>query len=251
VEVFSGPASFFLEDPKEEPSEGEGRSDLSNSRIRVFLILDKRKKVEPSPVRVGRGAGEEILKVIRQANKSLFVVSPWISPSLADLLVRREREGIRVEVVTLNDPSTNGEALRRLFRTERKLRLPLLICGSLLTLLGLVFLQEFLYPSLLLLFAGLFAMLLGRGRGRMIANVTRAVALPPSSGLHAKIYLADENILLVGSPNLTIAGIRSNLEAVAKLKISEEEARKIRAIFFPQPDFLVELGKRTSLPPTP
>lgn len=184
-------------------------------------------------MRVGRGAGEEILKVIQQATKSLLVVSPWISPSLADLLVRREREGIRVEVVTLNDPSINKEALRRLFRLERQLKPPLLIGGGLSSLLGLVLLQKFFYPALILLFAGLLAMLLGRGKGRLIANVTRAVALPPSSGLHAKVYLADENLLLLGSPNLTVSGIRSNLEAVVRLKISEEEARKIREIFFP------------------
>ncbi|MEM4973292.1 MAG: hypothetical protein QXR87_06265 [Candidatus Hadarchaeales archaeon] len=182
--------------------------------------------------RVGTGAGEEMLEVVRRARHTLSVVSPWISPSVASLLVKKAEEGVVTKVAMLNDRFNRG-AFLRLTRVERRLRPPFLLAGGGLAAAGaLAAGLGVLAGGLLGVLAGLVLMALGVKEER-VPRVAALRLFPP--GLHAKLVLADGRLLALGSSNLTVSGSR-NLEAVAVLEVTPEEAFRIERIFWHAPE---------------
>lgn len=182
-------------------------------------------------MKIGRKAGEFLLDSIKRAKRRLLIISPWLSPACAELVVRKQQRGVNVEILTTNDPSPSHQrALGELIETEkrivRKANLPVKATGLVLVFTGiLTFLAGFLQPHTLLISlttvcAGVVVFWIGRARTERylrprIESLTiyDDVANPL---VHAKVYVIDD-VVAIGSPNFTVTGLQRSIEAVAFL----------------------------------
>ncbi len=180
--------------------------------------------------KVGREAGKSLLDSIARAKRRLVVVSPWLSVATAELATRKQREGVKVEITTTNDPSPNHQrALLKLVEVGRRTvgnRRPTVQAGGLVLAFAsaLTFLANLFGPHSFLAATGLAgagAVLFQLGRPRVERyckpKVERlriyAVAGPL---VHAKVYVIDDEAV-VGSTNFTVTGLRHNVEGLAFL----------------------------------
>jgi phosphatidylserine/phosphatidylglycerophosphate/cardiolipin synthase-like enzyme len=179
---------------------------------------------------IGSDVGERLLSLVAGAKRRLVIVSPWLSPAYADLAVKKQEEGTDVTVVTTNDPSnrTHQQALSRLIRRKRQKATPrqyLVLCIGVALMLGGT-LYTFSVPfSSTSLIAGLISVVAGiilcaagsRTRTYLCSAVgTLLVYTQPEPMLHAKIYIADDEVA-VSSANFTVSGLRHNLECATFL----------------------------------
>lgn len=62
----------------------------------------------------GKGAGKEIFQALNQANQSIFILTPYISKTYVDFLLRKKQEGIQISLITNSDADSMGmEAIFR------------------------------------------------------------------------------------------------------------------------------------------
>ena len=125
---------------------------------------------------VGRSAGSMFLDRLFSAKKYVYVASRWISREYAERLVELARGGVYVRVIT-GDDRLNEEALAVL---RKALEPPLS---------AKLRLRSWKPPL----------MELGVIRARY---------------LHVKLYIVDDELAVVGSANLTKAGMLSNIEHI-------------------------------------
>ena len=183
-------------------------------------------------VRVGRDAGSLLLDSIKGAHRRLLIVSPWLSPASAELVVQKQRRGVEVEIVTTNDSSPNhlralGELIEIGKRTRRKRRLAVQAGGLMLAFAGiLTFLMGLFEPNSALVAAGLVcagAILFQLGRPRTERywkpKVGRLTVYDAVAGplIHAKVYVIDDKVA-VGSANFTVTGLRRSVEGMVFLR---------------------------------
>jgi phosphatidylserine/phosphatidylglycerophosphate/cardiolipin synthase-like enzyme len=180
-------------------------------------------------VRIGRGF-RDLVEEIQSARKRVWVMSPWISPEYAQLLVRKASEGVDVRVFTTDDLGNRShvsglmeliEARRVVIRPASPLARRL---GFVLFLLGLVAVFIVLPAGVLMMIAGAAIYLMwGRdkfgiryfskvGEGRLVIYHSE-----PLNMVHAKIYVVDDHAA-VGSVNFTRSGVESNFECLVKIR---------------------------------
>ena len=177
------------------------------------------------------GLRSRVLEPVLTAKKRIYVSSPWLSEEFAELLLRKSREGVEVRLVTtLDKPPYHVRALARLLVAERVVLRPgrpilvglglvLFVAGALLALVS---------PALVLTaLVGLMLVLRG-----LSAHAVRIFS-PLGSGLvvtkapvHAKLIVAD-GLVGIGSVNLTRAGVYGNVECLAWIEASDEEAERL------------------------
>lgn len=174
-------------------------------------------------IRIGDDAGESLYDMISRCKKRLVVVSPWISGPNADLLLRKQKEGVSVELVTTNDPSPNHmRALDQLAATEsrvvRKGRPAVSVVGAVFLMAALVLFTSSLGAAVVSAAVGgtVIWLSLPRTKKFLTARISKlTVHDRATSKLHAKIYVAD-NQVAVGSANFTVTGFHA-FEGVAFL----------------------------------
>ncbi len=178
----------------------------------------------PVEVRIGQGF-EDIVESIRSAKKRVWVVTPWLSPEYARLLVEKASEGVDVRVYTTDDPlPAHRRALRELVEERRVVVRPASRSMRLLALalvaLGVPALLAAAPLGVLLLVAAAAVYRLGMerysvsyiprlGEGRLAVFQREA-----GRAIHAKVYVIDGRAA-VGSVNLTESGVRDNVECLA------------------------------------
>ena len=195
-------------------------------------------------VDIGADVGGKLLSFVAEAKRRLVVVSPWLSPACADLAVKKQGEGVDVTIVTSNSPEnkTHQEALARLIRSKRQKIHPLqwlaLLPGVSLVLGGIYL--TLCTPSII---AGLISATVGavlcwvgcRTKTRFCSVVeTLVVYTPPEPLLHAKVYVADDEVA-IGSANFTVSGMQHNLECAAFLNgrdVAEDVIRQVDELMF-------------------
>jgi len=182
-------------------------------------------------VRVGRDLEEFLVGKFQKAERRLWIVSPWVSKEFIPILLEARSRGVDVRLITTDDLTPmHREALKQLIAPKRELvrrgsgfakivGLILIVAGFIAAVLTAV--------SLIISFIGL-AILFERGLNRYRVYYVSQLGdqnlqvyhVEPGKMIHAKIYVVDD-IIGVGSPNLTSAGVKRNLEALCWLKSPE------------------------------
>jgi phosphatidylserine/phosphatidylglycerophosphate/cardiolipin synthase-like enzyme len=224
---------------------------------------------------VGTGAGSPLYHDLKEAARSVRVVTPYLGEHLAEVLLGCQERGVDVKTV-VSDDGWNTQDLARLLVVQTARVVP--------------FRQKLArYGSAIAACSVLAAAVLLGGAtldgsvGRLVAAVPLGVlgglfwlhcrqlgiyryayryrleelrvapsprSLPHEPGrsatpfVHAKIYVIDDRVAYLGSANLTTAGLFDNLEAMARLTSPDAVAALGRCI-----DELVAGGQLPAYPP--
>jgi phosphatidylserine/phosphatidylglycerophosphate/cardiolipin synthase-like enzyme len=187
--------------------------------------------------------GEYVLPRLQEATRSIDVVSPYISPDYARLLVSKAKSGVRVRVMT----SASNQEVLSVFESASQRTVGASAWEGLWSGLGtgemvfVLFLGLFLVFALVSALQGNFAdarlgavgfvlflviFLVGRRTRSEQEEPERSVPLSVRAVegklVHAKLYIVDEEVALVGSANLTYSGMNRNIERL-ELKTSTSE----------------------------
>lgn len=192
-------------------------------------MLIKKGNIEVS---IGKAVGHVFEDLLISAKHRLWVVSPWISPEYADLILKKKAEGVDVQVITTNDyrNTKHRETLRRLMETKTEIKQGSLRGKVIALVLGvLAVLLIALNPTavtggialLILICAGVAGWLsLTKSRvywASAIGNEKLIVCDRLSRFTHSKIYIIDDTGA-VGSANLTRSGLWNNLETLVIMR---------------------------------
>ena len=157
----------------------------------------------------GVGLHDFIVPRLYRAREA-YIISPWLSPETARLIINLVNRGVKIHLITTNDTSNRSHAsAMRLLGTSQGSRSALAI-GVLLIIIGIAF--TVLSPLALVLTApGVLLVIRGsRVKARRVhANLTVRIV----KNLHAKaIIIPEAGLVGIGSANLTSHGLHFNLE---------------------------------------
>jgi phosphatidylserine/phosphatidylglycerophosphate/cardiolipin synthase-like enzyme len=189
--------------------------------------------------------GVHVLPSLRAATRSLDIVSPYLSPEYAQLLLSKARSGVVVRLVTSDSngrrhqqalrmlgQSTGGYSLDRRFWRLFSVAVLLGICGIVLGNQAGILLLTF---SLIVAVAAL-AKNLTKKRGSIAQLFVKVVA--STQLVHVKLYIIDRQIAFTGSANLTYYGMNRNIEQIEMKTLPSEVQTEIGVfsnIWGPQP----------------
>ncbi len=182
-------------------------------------------------VRVDHRIGDFFLQHIKDAQKQVWIMSPWLSPDFIDLILAKKAAGVDVRVLTSNDyVSGQKEALGKLIERQIRILKPenkilkyigiaAIVIGFIIAIYGK---SEYIFLSLVgvaLYFGGrerteaYWISKLGEG------NLT-VFEYHPYKLIHAKVYIADDWVMM-GSANFTRNGLENSIEAMMNTKSEE------------------------------
>lgn len=196
-------------------------------------------------VKFGSEATDELKNLVSNAKDELFIVSPWLSSSTVRTAIKKQKDGVNVDIITTssdNDHASHRNALNRLVekrqRVKRSERRALTASGLTLVLSGFLGLIATSLAGALdeLIMIGMIAALLTgvalyfAGRESLedywASKVHSVVMMGVEPLMHMKIYVVDD-VLAIGSPNYTYYGLNRNVEALAFIK-DREVAKKTK-----------------------
>ena len=183
------------------------------------------------------------MEEMREAQKSIKIVSPFISPDLVDGLKHLHQQNVLVELITTESDKGNAKLLRTLVQQEvhldekaksqRSLMKWILWGCYALMMVGFIVAWRFfvqnelrflLYAFLTIIAFGLIILLLHYLiRNKQIYSYSYHPIFPfriikaynsfgkRGSYLHSKIYIIDDRIVYLGSLNFTRNGTQSNM----------------------------------------
>jgi phosphatidylserine/phosphatidylglycerophosphate/cardiolipin synthase-like enzyme len=156
----------------------------------------------------GVGLHDFIVPKLYRAREA-YIISPWLSPETARLIINLVNHGVKIHLITTNDTTNRSHAsAMRLLGTSQGSRGALAI-GVLLIIMGIAF--TVLSPiALVLLAPGVLLVIKGlRVKAKVHANLTVRII----KNLHAKaIVIPETGLVGIGSANLTSHGLHFNLE---------------------------------------
>lgn len=195
---------------------------------------------------IGTGAGAKLLKDIRNAKKSIMIVSPYLSPSLVKELIEIRRNNIKVQLITTDEIKDftgpyeknihkliiQHQSLDRTAKEQRdkwislakKIRYMIitLVCclGALTYYLRDIRLLWGIIPTVLLICLYEYYKYKIKNKRIYYYKYTQLfpfkvyISPPNNNGgsIHSKIYLIDDAIAYLGSLNFTVSGTRLNYE---------------------------------------
>jgi len=177
-------------------------------------------------VECGQGLYDFIIPKLYRA-RELIIVSPWLSPETARLIIHLASHGVKIHLITTGDFTNRSHAsAMRLLGASQGSRGGVLGVGILLAIISIVFTVlsplalTLLAPGAWLIYKGL------RVKAKVHANLTIRVV----NNLHAKVIIIPEDGLVgIGSANLTSHGLHSNIECWAWVRDSELASRLLKA----------------------
>ncbi len=196
---------------------------------------------------IGQGAGKKLLNDIENARKTIKIVSPYLSPSFTKSLIEKKKEGIDVQLITMDEIKINRnhkglvynlinqnreiieEAVIKRTKFKKRYRfllLFLIIASSIMGYLTYQAPQEKYLIAIPILFVVFILYLVQRSyyRNTRIYNYWYSqyfpfkVFLSPEKGygkgkfIHSKIFIIDDEIAYLGSLNFTYNGSKGNHE---------------------------------------
>jgi phosphatidylserine/phosphatidylglycerophosphate/cardiolipin synthase-like enzyme len=174
----------------------------------------------------GQGLYDFIVPKLYRARR-LIIVSPWLSPETARLIISLVNHGTKVHLITTGDASNRSHvSAMRLLGASQGSRGKVLGIGILLIIISIAF--TVLSPlALILLAPGAWLIYRGlRVKAKVHANLTIRVI----NNLHAKVIIIPEDGLVgIGSANLTSHGLHSNIECWVWVRDSELASRLLKA----------------------
>lgn len=208
-------------------------------------------------VYLGKNAGDHIIKQIQNAQKSIKVISPYLSVALIDLLIAKANQGVEVLLLTNDDrssrfdPTGQGQVIRRLLTQQqfvdeaayqektKKIR-TYQVCMILSIIL--IFVCLFAMPTFKakISFAILFTIAASIFRGKLkaakrlpvfyyqyFASLNFKIIKQRSARddfFHVKAYVIDGETAYFGSLNFTQSGFHRNIESCITVKDNAAQA---------------------------
>jgi hypothetical protein len=203
--------------------------------------------------------GMHVLPSLRAATRSLDIVSPYLSPEYAQLLLSKAKSGVVVRLVTSDSSgrrhqqalgilgqSTGGYSLDKRFWRLFSLAVLSGIFGIVLrNQVGIL-----LLASSLILVVAAFAKNIRRKQGSIAQLFVKIV--PSTQLVHVKLYIIDRQIAFTGSANLTYYGMNRNIEQIEMKTIPSEVQAEIGVfsnIWGPQPAPLIPPTRASAVAP--
>lgn len=214
-------------------------------------------------ISLGRKAGLEILEKIKQAKNSVKIVSPYLSSSYLQELIKLADKGVKITLITADNLAEEtsyskfqeSDIIKQEKKTANKeleckrkkgLRNSLiffLISVFILTLSSLI--QILFYPALFLITLSLIFTAyhyFTKTSSYKYYSIFRLKVFDSKSGekpwstnlVHSKIFLIDNNTLFLGSANFTYSAFNTHYETVIKVeddKAIEDINREIENLF--------------------
>ncbi|HEA21112.1 hypothetical protein LCGC14_2221990 [marine sediment metagenome] len=207
---------------------------------------------------MGTGAGTKLLQELANAQKSVKIASPFLSPNMVGELIRLHDQGIKISLITsvssYDDSQRQERSLRPLVLQHRRLnhraknsRRRLKRIRRILQIIGILSIAFLLYrfyattawaylyalpfPLLLLGITGYFGR---RIRRKRVYSYSYSQLFPfrvfgtPEPGrinsmfVHGKIYIIDGRTAYLGSLNFTESGTKYNYET--RIRVTDIEA---------------------------
>jgi len=199
---------------------------------------------------IGRNAGQELMKVIKNAKKSVKIVSPYLSASYVKELVELSKKGKDVTLITCDKLIGAGRytdlTIKDLVKetkiddsNKKKSRKRGLFAGLIVLLFSLI-LFPFSFLAQVLLFISIFIFIVAiciityyyfekpcRIEYTPIFRIkvfdSTSGANPKSTELiHSKIFIIDETVAYLGSANFSYSGFKTHYESI--IEIQDEKA---------------------------
>ncbi len=209
---------------------------------------------------VGTGAGKKLLNDLAKAQRSIKIVSPYLSPPLIKQLIRFRKRNVDVELITCDDiEDFYGSYDKNIFKLLEQNRVTderaveirkkweviykvLIYVGTVFLIfsMGIGFYSEEIKVAFAL-FPITFLFLAAKHYRTKIKNkriysywysqlfpfkVYKTPARSNKSGtfIHSKIYLIDDQIAYMGSLNFTVSGTKYNYET--RIRTTDPDALK-------------------------
>lgn len=206
---------------------------------------------------IGKGAGKNILNDIKNASKSVRIISPYVSPSLVWQLIQLKRSGVEVQLITTDtimDSTENSVGtFRQLVSQEKVFDSKAQTFRNILSVLEKIcwvviagaavygfFNMEHPGPkfrsAIITLVVSLVAAILLRLKLSKLQTfhyrydtlfplklliAPEKAEYPIKTFIHSKVYIIDDEIMYWGSMNFTSAGTQENYETRVKIKDPE------------------------------
>lgn len=168
----------------------------------------------------GRAVGHILEDLIGSANERIYVISPWVSPKYANLLLKKKEKGCDVFLITTNDTSNaqhrnSLELLIEKTQVENELKKYWRIFAI---LSAASFLFGLLLANWLLLFSVIFAIaafILRSLKYKELFSfkIPMIVYDKNSDFTHSKLYILDK-VAVIASANFTESGFWKNIEEI-------------------------------------
>ncbi|MFC5045765.1 phospholipase D-like domain-containing protein [Aquimarina hainanensis] len=197
---------------------------------------------------IGKGAGKKLLNDIRNAKKSIKIVSPFLSPFLIAELIRFRKRNLDIELITtdtiedfygdyernihqliLQNKETDREAVekREKWNDISKI-LTYITLGLLAICIGIAYFFRDIKIALALIPIGIMVLIIklykNKIKNQRIYSYWYSQLFPfkvymspdttalSDTFIHGKIYLIDDQIAYLGSLNFTASGTKHNYE---------------------------------------
>lgn len=209
---------------------------------------------------IGKGAGKKLLNDIRNARKSIRIVSPYLSPFLISELINFRKRNLEVELITtdniedfygsyeknihkliIQNRKTNNEAVekREKWKDISKI-LTYINFGLLAILIGIAYFFRDIKISfglipIIILFL-IIKLYMNKIKNQRIYSYWYSQLFPfkvymspdttdlSDTFIHGKIYLIDDEIAYLGSLNFTASGTKHNYET--RIRTTDRNAIK-------------------------
>ena len=220
--------------------------DISSSKDKIFL---------------GREKGMIVLNAIKDANFSVKIVSPYLSPDYTKELVKLAEKGVEITLITCDNLEVNrwsdfkhSDVIKqkkiennKAKETKKKLKKlsKIFILTSLLLLVFSSYIHILIYLSAMLFITSLIFIIPNYfikeynceyySIFKLKVFDSKSSSKPQSTNLiHSKIFLIDKNTLFLGSANFTYSAFKTHYETVIKVedvKAIKEIDKEIENIF--------------------
>lgn len=197
-----------------------------------------------SEVYVGRKAGEELIRQIKNAKESVKIVSPYLTPKYVEELIDVQKKGVQVTLLTADEVKEgygnySNLSHRDLIRQEQILDEEKSIERSkgmkwaglsalLIILWGIFGLNYLIIPNIIIsgmIFAKFYSKVIYSYKYHSIFTRLRVFysqhkkneLLRGDHLVHSKIYVIDEKVAYVGSVNYTYDGTITNYECLVRI----------------------------------
>jgi phosphatidylserine/phosphatidylglycerophosphate/cardiolipin synthase-like enzyme len=205
-------------------------------------------------ITLGRGYGIEILEAVKHAEKSVKIVSPYLSGSYLEELVILKNKGVDITLITSDNLSDSSSKYafddKKIIKQEKTLipesnqkkRKFQLAAFSFFLFFLLSFSLSVFFLLILFLSAILFIISISlfiyayylKEYNYKYSSLFRLKVFDSKSGerpgstslVHSKIFIIDEKICFLGSANFTWSGFKTHYETIIKV----EDIRAIRDI---------------------
>jgi phosphatidylserine/phosphatidylglycerophosphate/cardiolipin synthase-like enzyme len=191
---------------------------------------------------IGKGAGNEVLEKIRSAKHSVKIVSPYLTPTYIEELIKLKRRGVDVTLIT-SDKLEEGRGVysdlthtdvikqkRMEDEVEQKRRGNGIKYSLLSYLIPIILFYVFSYSflSVILVLVSTISLIFYYNLRIYTYKYQPLFKLKVfysaydqeknhSNFIHSKIYVIDEKVAYVGSINFTYKGFKYNYETATKV----------------------------------